>query len=87
LIGYALYHKISPGSIMQEWDHILVAKRDLDRALETMNIPILRSTLIRLMLSHERQKLLGRPSFGLEVIVVGRRSAGVHLVRYQPRGP
>lgn len=62
---------------------LLIAKGDLDRALESMGIPIVRSALVRLMLLHERQKLLGCPSLGLEVVIVGCGRAGIHLGRGQ----
>lgn len=37
------------------------------------------STLVRLMLLHQGEKLLGGPTLGLEVIVVGGRGTSVHL--------
>lgn len=43
-----------------------------------MDIAIIARALVRLMLLHEREQLLGRPAFGLEVVVVGRRGTGVH---------
>lgn len=60
-------------------DCLLVAKRDLDRAFEAMGVPIVRGTLISLVLLHQGQQFLGRPSIGLEVVIVGGRCTSVHL--------
>lgn len=50
----------------------IVAKRDLDWAFKSMNISIIASALICFMLLHEWKKLLGGPTLGLKVIIVGR---------------
>jgi hypothetical protein len=57
----------------------VIAERDLDRALEAVDVAIVAGPLICFMLLHERDELLGGPALGLEVIVVGSGSAGVHL--------
>ena len=48
----------------------VVAERDLDWTLETMNITIIACSLVCSMLSHKRNKLLGFPPLRLEVIIV-----------------
>jgi hypothetical protein len=50
-----------------------------DRPLETMDLPVIASSLISLMLPHQRNQFLGRPALGLEVIVVRSRSTSIHL--------
>jgi hypothetical protein len=57
----------------------VIAERNLDRALEAVDVAIVARPLVSFMLPHERDKFLGCPALGLEVIVVGSRSAGVHL--------
>jgi hypothetical protein len=57
----------------------VVAKRHLDGSLETMNVTIVAGSLVGFVLLHEGDELFGGPALGLEVIVVGSRSAGVHL--------
>lgn len=57
----------------------VVAKRNLDRALESVNVAVVAGTLVRLVLLHERKEFLGGPALGLEVVVVGSRGTGVHL--------
>jgi len=44
-----------------------------------MDVPVLRSSLVGLMLLHEREQLLGGPALRLEVVIVRRRGTGVHL--------
>ncbi len=56
----------------------VVAKGNLDGSFETVNVPVVAGTLVGFMLLHQRNELLGGPSLGLEVIVVRRRSTGVH---------
>ena len=63
----------------QQEVYTLIAEGDLDGTLESMRVSVVRGTLVRLMLLHKRQKLLGRPSLGLEVVIVGRGSPSVHL--------
>jgi hypothetical protein len=55
-------------------------RHTFDRPLETMNITVVASSLISLMLSHQRNQFLGRPAFSLEIIVIRSRSTSVHLV-------
>lgn len=50
----------------------IIPKGDLDGSFETMEITVITSTLVCLMLPHQRKKLLGGPAFGLKVVVVGR---------------
>jgi hypothetical protein len=44
-----------------------------------MDIAIVASSLVSLMLSHQRNQLLGRPALGLKVIVIRSRCTSVHL--------
>jgi hypothetical protein len=44
-----------------------------------VEIRIVAGALVRLVLLHQWNEFLGRPAFGLEIIVVGRGSASVHL--------
>lgn len=57
----------------------VVAERNLDRAFKPVDIAVVAGTLIGLVLLHERDEFLGGPALGLEVIVIGGRSASVHL--------
>jgi hypothetical protein len=57
----------------------IVTEADLDRSFETMNVTVLTSSLVRLMLLHQRDELLRSPALHLEVIIVGGRSTSVHL--------
>lgn len=43
------------------------------------NVPVMRGSLIGLMLFHQGNELLGAPPLGLEIIVVGGRGTSVHL--------
>lgn len=56
----------------------VVSKGDLDGALITVDVAVVRRALVRLMLFHQGEQLLGCPPFGLEVVIVGRRGARVH---------
>jgi hypothetical protein len=44
-----------------------------------MNVAVVASSLISLMLSHQRNQFLGRPALGLEIIIVRSRSTRIHL--------
>lgn len=68
----------SPQKILHDRVSV-VAKGNLDWAVETVEVAILASPLIRLMLLHQREQLLGGPALGLEVIVIGGRGTSVHL--------
>jgi hypothetical protein len=57
----------------------VVAKRYLYRALKSMDVTVVAGTLVCLVLLHEWDELLGSPTLGLEVVVVGGRSTSVHL--------
>lgn len=57
----------------------VVAERDLDGTLESVNVTVVASTLVCLMLPHQWEQLLGGPALGLEVVVVGSGGTGVHL--------
>jgi len=61
----------------------LISKRDLDGSIETMQILLVAGALVGLMLSHQGQKLLGRPTLCLEVVIVGSRgtSCGIWSAR------
>lgn len=48
----------------------VVTKRDLDGALESMDIRVVTGTLVRLVLLHERKQFLSLPALGLEIVVV-----------------
>ena len=48
------------------------------QTLIAIDLPVVRGALVRLMLSHERDELLGGPALSLEVIVIRRRSPSVH---------
>ena len=50
----------------------LISKRHLDRAIGTMDVPIVGSPLVGLVLLHQREELFGGPALGLPVIIVGR---------------
>ena len=65
----------------REPSNALVSERHLDWTLKAMRVSVLTSTLIGLMLLHQRDKLLGGPALGLKVIIVRRRGPGVHLSR------
>jgi len=56
----------------------VVAERDLDWAVETVNVAVVAGTLVCLVLPHEWDELLGGPTLGLEVVVVGSRRTSVH---------
>lgn len=59
----------SSQEVLHNWVGI-VSKRYFDRAFEAMKIAIIARSLISLVLFHQRNKVLGGPAFGLEVIVV-----------------
>jgi hypothetical protein len=63
----------------------VVAKGHLDGAFETVEVTVVARSLVGLVLFHERNKFLGGPALGLEVIVVGSRCASVHLAIGQTR--
>lgn len=44
-----------------------------------MQIPVIACTLVGLMLLHKGEKLLSRPTFCLEIVIVRGRRSGVHL--------
>lgn len=67
----------SPEEIVLDWVGV-VTKRHLDGTLISVNVLVVRGTLVRLMLLHEWQQLLCRPALGLEVIVVRSRGSSVH---------
>lgn len=56
---------------------LVVSERNLDRTLGSMDVPVVRGPLVGLVLPHERQKLLGCPALGLEVIVLSGVSCQV----------
>ena len=56
----------------------VVAEGDLDGAFKTVDVPVVASTLVGLVLSHERDQLLGGPTLALEIVVVASRRTGVH---------
>lgn len=58
-----------PEEIVLDWVCV-VAERDLDGALVTVEVTVVRRALVCLVLLHERQELLGGPALGLEVIIV-----------------
>ena len=69
----------SASAAQNQAEDSLVAKRDLDGPLKPVSVAVVRCTLVGLVLPHERQKLVGSPSLGLEVVIIGCRSARVHL--------
>lgn len=66
-----------PEEVLHDWIRI-VAERNLDWALETMDVPVAARALVRLMLLHERNQLFGCPALSLEVIIIRSRRTGVH---------
>ena len=48
----------------------IIPKRYFDRTLETVNIAVVASSLVCLVLPHQREELFSCPAFGLKVIVV-----------------
>lgn len=56
----------------------VVAKADFDRAIESVDVAVVAGTLVGLVLLHERQQLLSRPAFRLEVVIIGGRCTSVH---------
>jgi hypothetical protein len=56
-----------------------------DRPIEAMNVTVVASSLVGLVLSHERNQFLGGPALGLEVIVVRSRGTSVHLINMSAR--
>lgn len=44
-----------------------------------MRLPVVRCTLVRLVLLHQRDELLRLPPLSLEVVVIRSRSTSVHL--------
>lgn len=48
----------------------VVAKRDLDWALETVDVSVVASSLVCLVLLHKRNQFFGGPALDLEVVVV-----------------
>lgn len=57
----------------------IVSEGNLDRTRVSVQLRVARSTLVRLMLLHQRQELFGGPALCLEVVVVRCRGSGVHL--------
>lgn len=68
----------SSQEILHHWVRV-IAKGDFDGAIKSMEFRIIASPLIGLVLSHQRQQFLCGPTFGLEVVVIRGRGAGVHL--------
>ena len=58
----------------------VVAKGDLDGSFEAVNVAVVAGSLIRLVLLHQRNELLGSPALGLKVVIVRGRRASVHLI-------
>ena len=69
----------APDAIFSSQNDSLVSKRDLDRALKAVHVPIVACALVRLVLLHKWDQLLRLPPLGLEVVIVGSRGSGVHL--------
>lgn len=61
----------------------VVTERNLDGSLKSVNVAVVARTLVGLMLLHQGDELLGGPTLGLEVVVVGSGSASVHLMDSQ----
>lgn len=57
----------------------VVAKGHLDGAFEAMKVAVVACPLVRLVLLHQGNELLGGPALGLEVIIIGGRGSRVHL--------
>ena len=55
--------------VLHDWVGV-VAKRDLDRALETVDVPVVASSLVCLVLLHKRNQFFGGPALDFEVVVV-----------------
>jgi hypothetical protein len=68
--------------VLLDWVGV-VTERDLDGSLESVDVAVVARTLVGLVLLHQGDELLGGPSLGLEVIVVGSRGTGVHLIHDQ----
>ena len=52
---------------------------DLDWSLESVNVTVVACSLIGLMLPHQGDQLLRSPALGLEIVIVRRRGASIHL--------
>lgn len=59
----------SPQEFLSNWIR-MIAERDLDRPLKTVDVPVVTSPLIGLVLLHERNKIFGFPTLGLEIIII-----------------
>ena len=64
--------------VLHDWIGV-VPEADFDWAFETMNVPIVASSLVGFMFLHEWDQGLGIPSLHLEVVIVRRGGTGVHL--------
>lgn len=51
----------------------------MECTFKTVDVTVIASTLVSLVLLHERYKLLCRPSLSLEIVIVGSRGSSVHL--------
>lgn len=69
----------STKEVLLDWVCV-VAERHLDGSLKAVEIAVVAGALVSLMLLHKRKQFLGSPALSLEVVVVGGRSACVHLV-------
>jgi hypothetical protein len=56
--------------VLLDWVGV-VTKRNLDGSLESMDVAVVAGTLVSFVLLHQGDELLGCPSLGLKVIVVG----------------
>lgn len=64
----------SGGSTSKRGNSRVVSERNLDGTLSSVNLTVLRSSLVGLMLPHERKEFLSGPALGLEVIICRRVS-------------
>ena len=67
-----------PQEVLLDWVSI-VAKGNLNGALESVNIAIVARSLVCLMLFHKRYELLCSPALGLEIVVIGCGGTCIHL--------
>ena len=74
LIGYLAIVQL-PGILQAKGANSrVVSERNLDGTLSSVNLTVLRSSLVGLMLPHERKEFLSGPALGLEVIICRRVS-------------
>lgn len=59
--------------------NLLISKRNFDRAVGAVDVSVMRGSLVGFVFLHQGYELLGGPPLRLEIIVVGRRRASVHL--------